>query len=63
MIILGVFSTRGYAEEAQRCFALEQGFRDYPNGFIIHEAPLDSHMWTGGFVTWQQSLDAIAETK
>jgi hypothetical protein len=62
VIILGIFSTRRIAEEAQEYFKLQRGFRNYPDGFVLHETLLDQHMWSEGFVTWGESLDSIKES-
>jgi hypothetical protein len=61
IIVLGVYSTRQAAEEAQEYFRTQRGFRDYPDGFVLQETLLDQHMWSEGFVTWSESLDSIKE--
>ena len=56
MIILGVYSDRSNAENAQARFAQEPGFRDHLDGFIIHPCKVDDDLWTGGFVTYRFPL-------
>ena len=50
-IILGVYSGKSLAEDAQRRFEKEPGFRNSPEGFIIHQCKVDDDLWSGGFVT------------
>lgn len=41
VLILGYFSARSGAEKAIEERRNEPGYRDYPDGFEIHELPLD----------------------
>ena len=54
--ILGVYSERTLAEQAQARFEVEPGFRDYKDGFVIHESVLNKDLWSGGFVTYRYPL-------
>jgi hypothetical protein len=56
MKILGVYSTLSLAENAQARFAVEPGFRDHQDGFVIHECRMDDDLWSGGFVTYRFPL-------
>lgn len=48
--LLGAFSTRAKAEERVARALGEEGFRDWPDGFIVSEYELDDEQWVGGFV-------------
>jgi hypothetical protein len=50
-IIIGVYSQRSLAEDAQARFEKEPGFSDHVDGFIIHECKIDEDLWSGGFIT------------
>jgi hypothetical protein len=47
---LRVFSTRARAEERIALARTEDGFRDWPDGFLIDECRVDEPQWVGGFV-------------
>lgn len=49
--LLGVFSTRGLAEDCVVRARAEDGFRDYPNNFEVSEYQVDQDTWNEGFVT------------
>jgi hypothetical protein len=49
--ILGVYSSRILAEKAQAYFVLQEGFCDYPDGFVIDEYRLNQNLWSEGFIT------------
>ncbi len=53
MKILGVYSERALAESAKARFAIEPGFREHVNGFVIHECKVDDDLWSGGFSTYR----------
>jgi hypothetical protein len=49
--LIGVYSSRRKAEEAQSRSSRLPGFRKYPDGFIIDRHILNEDGWTSGFVT------------
>jgi hypothetical protein len=49
--LIGIFSDREKAVEAQKAVADQPGFRDYPEGFEIVEHRLDLLGWRAGFVS------------
>jgi len=51
MKLLGVFTERRLAEEAQGRLVLQPGFRDHPDDFEILEYSLNKEEWSEGFVT------------
>ena len=51
--MLGVFSDRQHAEEAQAYFETQPGFRDHLDGFTISETVLNQRMWSEGFVLYR----------
>ena len=55
--ILGVYSHKALAEQAQARFEKEQGFCDHLDGFVIQESLLDKDLWSGGFVTYRYPLE------
>jgi len=55
--MLGVYSNRVLAEEAQAYFLIQEGFRDYPDGFVIHESRLNQNLWSEGFATYRFPLE------
>lgn len=57
--LCGVFSSRQKALVAQVDLSGRQGFREYPDAFLIDELPVDEVFWTEGFVT----LDSSDETR
>ena len=48
---LGVYSSHALAEKAQAYFSQQEGFRDYPDGFVVHKCRLDQNLWSEGFIT------------
>ena len=49
---LGIYSTREKAAAAIERYRILEGFRDYPDGFVIYETTLDKdEAWTEGFIT------------
>jgi hypothetical protein len=54
--LLGVFSERHLAEESQRYFETQPGFRDHLEGLRIHECKLNERLWSEGFVTFNYPL-------
>jgi hypothetical protein len=58
-ILIGVYASHADANAAIERVKDQRGFRDYPDGFEIDEYEIGKDHWTEGFVTWQQSLDAI----
>ncbi len=49
--LIGVYSTKDFAEEALIRISEVEGFRDHKEGFEISEYELDKDNWTFGFVT------------
>ena len=49
--LIGVYSNRKNAEEAQARSSKLPGFRKYPEGFIIDRHIINQDSWTSGFVT------------
>jgi hypothetical protein len=49
--LIGVYSSRRNAEEAQSRSAKLPGFRRYPEGFLIDGHIINQDGWTSGFVT------------
>jgi hypothetical protein len=47
--LVGIYSTRTNAEEAQARTAKLPGFLDYPDGFVIDEYKVDEDHWREGF--------------
>jgi hypothetical protein len=54
--ILGVYSGRVLAEQAQARFETEPGFCEHKDGFVIHETQVDKDLWSGGFLTYRYPL-------
>ncbi|MFG2577057.1 hypothetical protein [Streptomyces sp. NPDC048481] len=48
--LLGVYSTRGKAEERRRRARLVPGFAEEPDCFVIDAYTIDEDEWSGGFV-------------
>ena len=48
--LLGAFSTREKADERVAAALGEDGFRDWPEGFIVDEYKIHQATWVGGFV-------------
>jgi len=57
--LLGVFRSRQLAEENQRYFETQPGFKDYLDGFEIVETPLDKRLWSEGFILYNKTLEAM----
>jgi hypothetical protein len=49
--LVGVYSTRAEAEAAIARKLTLEGFRDFPNGFLIDPYELDRDAWSDGFVS------------
>ncbi len=49
--LIGVYSTRNLAEEAQIRTSLLIGFKDNLEGFEISKHKVDNDSWTSGFIT------------
>ena len=49
--LCGVFSTRERAEVARQQLIQLQGFRDYPDDFLVDEYDVDRVQWESGFVS------------
>ncbi|WP_043585108.1 DUF7336 domain-containing protein [Geminisphaera colitermitum] len=49
--LIGVYSSRKAAEEAQARSSKLPGFKKHPDGFIIDRYVLNQDEWTSGFVT------------
>lgn len=61
--LIGVYTTKELAEEAVERKKNLEGFRDYPDGFEISETPLDTDLWTSGFITIEEAIAAIKENE
>jgi len=48
---IGIYSSREKAESAISRLVLQQGFKDFPDGFNIDQYTIDEDHWTEGFVT------------
>ena len=48
---IGVYESREEAEMAVEMLRAKEGFRDYPEGFQIHEWKVGLTGWMDGFVT------------
>lgn len=55
--ILGVYSERILAEQAQARFEKEPGFCEHKDGFDVLESQIDSDLRSGGFVTYRFPLE------
>ena len=55
--LLGIFTERKLAEEAQAYFETQPGFRDQLQGFDISETVLNRRLWSEGFVTSTYPLE------
>jgi hypothetical protein len=49
--LCGAFSSRERAEAAQRQLVKQEGFRDFPDAFLIDEYTVDEVQWQEGFVS------------
>jgi hypothetical protein len=54
---IGVYSTRGRAEQAVARLKCQQGFSDTPEGFSIDEYSIDQDHWTEGYLTLHTDSD------
>ena len=54
--ILGVYSERSLAEQAQARFETEPGFCEHKDGFVIEESQIDKDLRSGGFITYRYPL-------
>lgn len=50
-LLIGVYSNPEKAKAAKARLADIEGYRDWPDGFLIDEYELDKDHWTEGFVT------------
>lgn len=48
--VIGIYSTLGYAEEAKRRLSIQNGFKDYAEGFSIDEYVINKDHWSEGFL-------------
>ncbi|NES85803.1 MAG: hypothetical protein F6K10_32885 [Moorea sp. SIO2B7] len=49
--LIGVYSTKKYAEQARERLSNQPGFKELKEYFSIDEYPLDKDHWQEGFVT------------
>lgn len=49
--IIGIYSSLSAANDAVMKLALQDGFRDYPDGFHVDPYVVDQTCWEEGFVT------------
>ncbi len=49
--LIGIYSSRADAEQAQTRTAVLEGFRDAPVGFVIDPYELGKDHWNTGYVT------------
>jgi hypothetical protein len=54
--VLGVYSERALAEQAQARFETEPGFCEHKDGFVIEESLIDKDLRSGGFITYRYPL-------
>jgi hypothetical protein len=64
--LIGVYSSRVLAEEAQKRAEMQPGFHETPTGFIIDPYKVNEDHWPEGYVTethedivsrWKESID------
>ncbi|HET9336255.1 MAG TPA: hypothetical protein VFO12_07605 [Sphingomicrobium sp.] len=48
--VVGIYSSRALAEEAEARSRLLPGFADEPDGFTIEQYELDKDHWSRGFI-------------
>jgi len=48
---IGVYSTKGKAQETVKRLSSQPGFKDFPDCFYIDEYEIDQDTWIEGFVT------------
>ncbi len=51
--VIGIYSSRGLAEQAVDRLCSKPGFRDRPDDFHIDAYPVDQDHWTEGYETVQ----------
>lgn len=61
--LIGIYTTEKLAEEAVERKKNLEGFRDYPDGFEISENPLDTDLWTSGFISMEEAMMAGKDDK
>ncbi len=54
--LVGIYSTAENAEAAILRKRAYPGFKDYPDGFQIHETTLDRDQWSEGFISVEEAL-------
>jgi hypothetical protein len=54
--LIGIYSTAENAEAVVRRLRSQPGFKDYPDGFQIHERTLDKDTWEEGFISVAEAL-------
>jgi len=54
--LLGIFSERRLAEEAQAYFATQPGFSEHLDGFEIGEVIINKRLWSEGFTTYRYPI-------
>jgi hypothetical protein len=59
----GIFTAKERAEAARQQLTLVEGFRDYPDDFLIDELTLDEVLWEDGFVSVRPIEDGADELK
>lgn len=52
---LGIYSTIGKANEAQKKYSEQEILKDYPDGFCIDEIKVDFDYWSSGFVKYEDN--------
>lgn len=52
--LIGVFSSRSKASEAQATTVTLEGFRDFPDDFMVDEVEVDALGWRTGFVILEE---------
>jgi len=53
--LIGIYSAEEKAKEAIERLKAKPGFRDYPDGFEIHDDVVDRDSWTEGFISFEQA--------
>lgn len=54
--LIGVYKTREDAEATRNRLGSQPGFRDYPEGFEVHEYVLGRDGWTEGFISQEEAM-------
>lgn len=60
--LVGIYASAAGAEAAIDRLRGRPGFCDWPGGFRRFGNTLDDVAWSGGFITWDEALDAPAAT-